>query len=346
MNIFPAFSIGVSVAWYAIYSIQLLRIKNSSRLQRLLAIIFILWGITTLKDLVFFIPGADFEVFQRHALYIDGCGALTLALLLMEVTMPGWITRKRVLLLSLPFVLFLLVYNFVHLQWFDSVFKTFCIVYALAAEVIAIFKGRKYARDIRNTYSDLTGVDISWMWNIIFLFVVIELIWWNVSAIDNTLYVTLYYFGILLCWHLAMVSINHMSATRLLYTIEQPEVEPTASQAKYTAALSGRLESLMDERQLYLNPDLTLADLVKALGTNRTYLSDYISGTLHTTFYDYVNQLRIERKAIPMIESTSMNYTFEYIAEQSGFKSITTFRRAFKNFTGMLPSEYRQQHMN
>ena len=33
-------------------------------------------------------------------------------------------------------------------------------------------------------------------------------------------------------------------------------------------------------------------------------------------------------------------YTLEYVARQSGFGSISTFRRAFQKFTGMSPSQF------
>ncbi len=35
-------------------------------------------------------------------------------------------------------------------------------------------------------------------------------------------------------------------------------------------------------------------------------------------------------------------YTLEYIAEQSGFNSISTFRRVFIKFNGKNPSQWRQ----
>jgi AraC-like DNA-binding protein len=102
----------------------------------------------------------------------------------------------------------------------------------------------------------------------------------------------------------------------------------------------------MEKEKTYLNPELTLSLLADQLGTNRTYLSNYISNELGTTFYDYINRLRIECKALPMLQDKEQPYTIEYIAEQAGFKSITTFRRAFKKLTGMLPSEYMQQNNN
>jgi AraC-like DNA-binding protein len=57
------------------------------------------------------------------------------------------------------------------------------------------------------------------------------------------------------------------------------------------------------------------------------------------TFYDYINQLRIERSTLPLINEHP-EYTFEFVARQSGFISMSTFRRAFKKITGQTPSQY------
>lgn len=103
--------------------------------------------------------------------------------------------------------------------------------------------------------------------------------------------------------------------------------------------LAGRLEKLMETNPLYLNPELTMDDLTRQLYTNRTYMSEYFSAELGTTFYDYINRLRIERMAIPLMESDKQ-LSLGSIAEQSGFKSMTTFRRAFQKVTGQLPSSY------
>ena len=57
------------------------------------------------------------------------------------------------------------------------------------------------------------------------------------------------------------------------------------------------------------------------------------------TFYNYINKLRIERAAIPLMREHP-EYKYEYIASESGFSSISTFRRAFVKVTGRTPSQY------
>ena len=101
----------------------------------------------------------------------------------------------------------------------------------------------------------------------------------------------------------------------------------------------GQMEKLMDEQQLYLNSNLTLQDLAQALNTNRTYMSNYLSQVRGQSFYDFINQLRIERVSLPMMREHP-EYKLEHVAKESGFASISTFRRAFIKLTGQTPSLY------
>ena len=50
-----------------------------------------------------------------------------------------------------------------------------------------------------------------------------------------------------------------------------------------------RFEECIYEEQIYLNPKLTLTDLALKVGTNRTYLSNYINHELKKTFFDFIN---------------------------------------------------------
>ncbi len=346
--IIPVFLIGVSVCWYLVRALDLLRLPSPSRLQMLLGFIFIWWGVSTLKDIVIYLPVTDTAVVLDHVFYIDGCGAVTFALFLMELTSPGWIRLRRVLLLSAPFLLFLLLHFLSDSSLLHKVFTVFFVTFAWLAVFYAVYKSRKYRKAIQETYSNLDDVDISWIWKIIAAFIVCQHVWWAVSDKLDVLADSFYYVSSLVCWCLVMRGVNRMRALRLpdypgydgKQALAEPKTAETLNTRKRTSVLHGRLEKLMEDEELYTNPDLTLSNLVERLGTNRTYLSEYISTELGTTFYDYVNRLRIERKVIPMLLNGNNNYSLEYIAEQAGFKSLSTFRRAFKKLTGHLPSEY------
>lgn len=100
------------------------------------------------------------------------------------------------------------------------------------------------------------------------------------------------------------------------------------------------LERIFSEKELYLNPTLNINELAHLLGTNRTYISNYLNRHLHTTFYEYVNQWRI-RRAKDMLEHTDL--TLDQIAGKSGFNSQSSFRRYFTAATGTTPSTYRKR---
>lgn len=107
-------------------------------------------------------------------------------------------------------------------------------------------------------------------------------------------------------------------------------------------AFAGTLESVIKQDRLYLNPTLSLKDLATRIGTNRTYLSDYITHVLGTTFYDYINSLRIEEQSLALMREHP-DYTLERIATESGFQSLSTFRRAFQKLKGISPNSYKKQ---
>lgn len=128
--VFPLFFIGFSVAWYALRGQQLLGRTAPSRLQRLLGFIFVWWALSTFKDLLLYLPSLNTEAMQRHVFFIDGCGAVTFALLLFELTMSGWVTRWRAVGLMVPFAVFFVLHFFIGQAWFDWVFTVFFVAFA------------------------------------------------------------------------------------------------------------------------------------------------------------------------------------------------------------------------
>lgn len=120
---------------------------------------------------------------------------------------------------------------------------------------------------------------------------------------------------------------------------EQPvEPEPEELKLQQEAAFAERMYLLFEKEHVYLNPRLRLSELAMLLGTNRTYLSQYFNQNCESTFYDFVNDYRIHHAKM-LLHST--DDTLETIAMNSGFNSLSTFRRAFVQREGMSPIEFR-----
>lgn len=120
---------------------------------------------------------------------------------------------------------------------------------------------------------------------------------------------------------------------------EQPvEPEPEELKLQQETAFAERMYLLFEKEHVYLNPRLHLSELAMLLGTNRTYLSQYFNQNCESTFYDFVNDYRIHHAKL-LLHST--DDTLETIAMNSGFNSLSTFRRAFVQREGMSPIEFR-----
>ena len=99
------------------------------------------------------------------------------------------------------------------------------------------------------------------------------------------------------------------------------------------------LERLLAERcvapQLYLQHDLTLQQLAQAVGTNRSYLSQYFSRQ-GITYNTYINNLRINHfiERYQELSAARQPIIAQQLAQESGFRSYRTFSRAFMQRTG------------
>jgi len=101
------------------------------------------------------------------------------------------------------------------------------------------------------------------------------------------------------------------------------------------------LKKHCEEPQLYLQYDISLAQLATLIGINRSYLSRHFASQ-GITYNAYINGLRIRhfveiyREAV----ATHQPVTAQQLAYQSGFRNYNTFSAAFKRVTGMNTTEW------
>lgn len=99
-----------------------------------------------------------------------------------------------------------------------------------------------------------------------------------------------------------------------------------------------QLTNLLEEKDIYLNPHLTLTMLSQMLGTNSTYLSRIINQHYHCNFRTLLKRYRIEYSKKLLQEGTCR---IETLAKECGFLSRSTFYAAFQELEHITPAEYR-----
>ena len=102
--------------------------------------------------------------------------------------------------------------------------------------------------------------------------------------------------------------------------------------------LIDRLDKVMQQKKLYLNPEFSIQDAAHELQTNRTYLSKAINTVLQENFINYINAFRVAAGIKFMQSEEAKKYDMNAIANKAGFKSRSVFSEVFKKHTGVSPS--------
>ena len=209
---------------------------------------------------------------------------------------------------------------------------------------------RQYGRWLRDNYADLEHKEV---WQSLVVLALMLLLFVFYTFLGNvTLFLYAYqlfdivFLGYLL-WRVETLSdlgipVNDTAA-------EMPTTEkandkdlssPMRDRPALTPGMTKNIGLLLQQHcidtQLYLQHDMTLAQLAKSIGTNRYYLSQYFSSQ-GTTYNTYINDLRINhfvglyREAL----DTQRSFTLQQLALESGYRSYTTFSDVFKRKMGL-----------
>ena len=341
-----AFLIGVSTAFFTIFALHILFWRKArTRFQTVLGCIMAVWAVWNAKDLVITFPGMYRPEVLHWILIIDGWSALTYLVFVAEAVRPGWVSVRRLLLLALPFAAFTVTYAVWPSEWVTLGYVVFLWCFAWTVVIVGYVQVRRHLKYVRANYSNIDQIDVSWL-KPVFLFAIVSQLAWLFTSLAGTVAGDIvYYISVLGLWLMVLYYSWDFRPITMTQDDEQADEqtdEPTDAPKTSLAPphiSEGQLEALVEGQQLYLNKDLTLTDLAQALHTNRTYVSNYLSQVRRQTFYDYINQLRIQRVSLPLMQEHP-EYKLEYVASESGFASISTFRRAFVKFTGQTPSQF------
>jgi len=108
-----------------------------------------------------------------------------------------------------------------------------------------------------------------------------------------------------------------------------------------------KLQQAMQEDCLYRDMALTIRSLAETLAIPEHRLRLLINGALgYRNFNDYLNRYRAAEAASRLRDPALARTPVLTIAMDAGYRSMTTFNKAFKSIEGMTPREYRLQTLD
>lgn len=111
------------------------------------------------------------------------------------------------------------------------------------------------------------------------------------------------------------------------------------SESAEYAATYRRVEALISEQQLYLNPDLTLNSLARKAGIPARQISKAVNLTRGCNVSQWINRFRIGY-AQQQLRVTDLPVT--EVMLEAGFATKSNFHREFLRISGMSPTDYRR----
>jgi AraC-like DNA-binding protein len=232
-----------------------------------------------------------------------------------------------------------------------TIFWIVMVIQFSAYQVLIHRKWREYQQIIQQEVSNTEDVNISWVrfFTGVFLIVnlsflvslfavihlnVMDLVWKSVGVILSLSIFALGYKGILQKEILFPESLVKPHSAELTASNE-PVTKPDNN-------LIEKLQQYMKNEKPFLDPELSLSTLAKAIDINRNQLSQLINTGIGENFYDFINKYRVEEVKRLMVDPQKQNYNLLGMALEVGFKSKSTFNLIFKRFTGLTPTEYRK----
>ena len=110
--------------------------------------------------------------------------------------------------------------------------------------------------------------------------------------------------------------------------------------------LAEKLESLMLAEKAFTQSNLTIDHLAQRLETNSKYISQIINEFYQQNYYHYINSYRVNEAKMLLTNPANDKYSILGISNMAGFASKSTFNMAFRKFTGITPSEFREQRLH
>ena len=339
-------------------------IKPPMRLRRWAASFFVFSALTHVWWLLFFIFSRDQQSVVYQLIILTDCVLLlttiagTMLSMLQDRRRPVW----PVMLAMLPFVLLTCAYMANPSNLLKQMVMIYLLLLSALFTVYMVFAIRRYDRWLNDNYADLEHKRV-WLSQVVaFLCMLLFVLY--VVAEDMVLIYCLHIVDLvlifLLLWRVETLPQLDAAPAEEAHTPQAPDrlvstasaesafvpdtmpIMPTQPEQPLADPINidvDQMEQLLKEHceatRLYLENDLTLQMLAQAMGTNRSYLSQYFSRQ-GVTYNTYINGLRINHfiSRCRELAAAGQDIPIQQLALESGFGSYRTFSRAFLQRTG------------
>lgn len=213
------------------------------------------------------------------------------------------------------------------------------VIYLICAVIVV----KNYQHWLKENYSDVSRKNLNWL-KICLLLMIATCICWLFEAFlrdAKNIYYKYDFSSDLLAVLVFILSVlsYRQANTNVVFSLKDL-TEPTRPTTAADQSIIQRIETAMADGKLYLNPELSLAELARYINLPAKTVSLNINAAFNKPFNTYVNTWRVNEVKRRLGTTDAEKFTLLSIAYESGFNSKTSFNRTFKEITGSTPSKF------
>lgn len=221
--------------------------------------------------------------------------------------------------------------------------------------IFTFFLLARYKKLLFENYSKSIGTNYKWLFqmNMICLFLFIAALVKNVYRFGNHFgFISILRFSTSLimlaftCW----LILKALNAPKLFRGISSSlqlasilKAEKASSETDLWNSQKAKLNEFMEEKEPFLDSDLTIKNLANQMQMEERDLSILINTQLNVNFYEFINKYRINKVKKILEDKSQSKLTILEILYQVGYNSKSSFNTAFKKATGLTPTNYRKK---
>lgn len=206
---------------------------------------------------------------------------------------------------------------------------------------ICLTEYRKCKSELDNYYDE--NPDIGWIKNLILLSLFMSaatVVAFYVPSIHLIYYISIPFIYAFITFKIIDFAPKKIDALRQRNaTLDKPVREKKKATKGVDEKIGPMVEKWVLEKH-FCTPELNIKDVAAEIGTNHSYLSQYLNNHLGMTFQFWLNTLRIEESKVLLTDGT--HRSIEEVGAMVGFSQTYNFSRWFRNVTDTTPFRYRQ----